>query len=154
MKTEAYFSLVVICFQISIFEPLETTRSWIWGTIYQLWFAFKLVSLNHWKQPHHQGIAGWIVVICFQISIFEPLETSPRYEVTLLIPLWFAFKLVSLNHWKQRRPCTIKDHGVVICFQISIFEPLETTEARVIAVLAKLWFAFKLVSLNHWKQLP
>ena len=43
--------MVVICFQISIFEPLETTA--IFGQMQPktLWFAFKLVSLNHWKQP-------------------------------------------------------------------------------------------------------
>ena len=41
---------------------------------------------------------------------------------------------------------------VVICFQISIFEPLETTQERVYALEQQLWFAFKLVSLNHWKQ--
>ena len=40
---------VVICFQISIFEPLETTE---------------VVAIPE------------IVVICFQISIFEPLETT------------------------------------------------------------------------------
>ena len=40
---------VVICFQISIFEPLETI-----GTL---------------------AGRGVTVVICFQISIFEPLET-------------------------------------------------------------------------------
>ena len=42
--------LVVICFQISIFEPLETTGEDPYAQIEQLWFAFKLVSLNHWKQ--------------------------------------------------------------------------------------------------------
>ena len=40
-----------------------------------LWFAFKLVSLNHWKQLSKQQIEAIEVVICFQISIFEPLET-------------------------------------------------------------------------------
>ena len=48
----SYQTYVVICFQISIFEPLETTTS------YEL----------------HQAN----VVICFQISIFEPLETTPN----------------------------------------------------------------------------
>ena len=42
------------------------------------------------------------VVICFQISIFEPLETTQKPLMTFL-------------------------PTVVICFQISIFEPLETT---------------------------
>ena len=43
------------------------------------------------------------VVICFQISIFEPLETT--FLATILF-----------------------NKFVVICFQISIFEPLETTK--------------------------
>ena len=42
--------MVVICFQISIFEPLETTHLGTGPGVLVLWFAFKLVSLNHWKQ--------------------------------------------------------------------------------------------------------
>ena len=41
---------VVICFQISIFESLKTAIRWRAGCLYQLWFAFKLVSLSRWKQ--------------------------------------------------------------------------------------------------------
>ena len=67
------------------------------------------------------------VVICFQISIFEPLETTILDENEPLTELWFAFKLVSLNHWKQQGMIEMTEKGVVICFQISIFEPLETT---------------------------
>ena len=43
-------SYVVIYSQISIFEPLETALSRKYARISWLWFAFKLVSLNHWKQ--------------------------------------------------------------------------------------------------------
>ena len=68
-----------------------------------------------------------MVVICFQISIFEPLETTIRVDKSLRRWLWFAFKLVSLNHWKQHALRGAKEAPVVICFQISIFEPLETT---------------------------
>ena len=67
--------------------------------------------------------------------------------------LWFAFKLVSLNHWKQHTWKRWRSCGVVICFQISIFEPLETTPTGGMYEGSQLWFAFKLVSLNHWKQL-
>ena len=144
---------VVICFQISIFEPLETTQlltktfgSW-------LWFAFKLVSLNHWKQQEPLGTLAGRVVICFQISIFEPLETTRVMRQMFGDQLWFAFKLVSLNHWKQHRYRRRGRSSVVICFQISIFEPLETTIATLLRASGMLWFAFKLVSLNHWKQL-
>ena len=143
----------MICFQISIFEPLETTclscvRLHLW-----LWFAFKLVSLNHWKQLQILRKICQRVVICFQISIFEPLETTnlQMWKDTNL--LWFAFKLVSLNHWKQQNWEEKVKRFVVICFQISIFEPLETTFQSISGIHALLWFAFKLVSLNHWKQL-
>ena len=145
-------SNVVICFQISIFEPLETTCPHKKRTVLMLWFAFKLVSLNHWKQRDSVLSKCCWVVICFQISIFEPLETTSykkgRYEFTL----WFAFKLVSLNHWKQQLILVFLSRIVVICFQISIFEPLETTIVQKRDSLCWLWFAFKLVSLNHWKQ--
>ena len=143
---------VVICFQISIFEPLETTWAWIWSYVYRLWFAFKLVSLNHWKQQTWMQQVPILVVICFQISIFEPLETTVWQTENAIIQLWFAFKLVSLNHWKQRNWYDKKIFLVVICFQISIFEPLETTNAIIVSIRRLLWFAFKLVSLNHWKQ--
>ena len=117
-----------------------------------MWFAFKLVSLNHWKQRYN--IHKWcrVVVICFQISIFEPLETTNHVEAVPAEQLWFAFKLVSLNHWKQHEKSDVKAQHVVICFQISIFEPLETTCSRFCCYGWLLWFAFKLVSLNHWKQ--
>ena len=48
------------------------------GILKSLWFAFKLVSLNHWKQPLRSGKWCSLVVICFQISIFEPLKTAWR----------------------------------------------------------------------------
>ena len=144
---------VVICFQISIFEPLETTNASAWNGTFQLWFAFKLVSLNHWKQPYTSNNGTFIVVICFQISIFEPLETTTDPDNIATTELWFAFKLVSLNHWKQHWNTHTTQRKVVICFQISIFEPLETTMRSTRLRTILLWFAFKLVSLNHWKQL-
>ena len=67
---------VVICFQISIFEPLKTAMQGLDAICILLWFAFKLVSLNHWKQPENPGMGANNVVICFQISIFEPLKTA------------------------------------------------------------------------------
>ena len=143
---------VVICFQISIFEPLETTPGLTGSSSRRLWFAFKLVSLNHWKQQRGGINYDSCVVICFQISIFEPLETTGGSAASTAGGLWFAFKLVSLNHWKQQETKGINRSIVVICFQISIFEPLETTILDENEPLTELWFAFKLVSLNHWKQ--
>ena len=142
----------MICFQISIFEPLETARFLQPFCAFLLWFAFKLVSLNHWKQLFLTHIFESYVVICFQISIFEPLETAKRIKRIQGNWLWFAFKLVSLNHWKQLRSSLVLTRVVVICFQISIFEPLETAINSLSVRIYSLWFAFKLVSLNHWKQ--
>ena len=146
-------NLVVICFQISIFEPLKTTQRWRYSAARMLWFAFKLVSLNHWKQQQSNQKYPCHVVICFQISIFEPLKTTNRRSGNRGGRLWFAFKLVSLNHWKQLLHFGWHIKIVVICFQISIFEPLKTTKADRCNWQSMLWFAFKLVSLNHWKQL-
>ena len=117
-----------------------------------MWFAFKLVSLNHWKQLKTKKLWETTVVICFQISIFEPLETTVCGNNERGCKLWFAFKLVSLNHWKQQHLSRHPVYLVVICFQISIFEPLETTKWSEKHPRTTLWFAFKLVSLNHWKQ--
>ena len=144
---------VVICFQISIFEPLKTAYIFRYIIYTELWFAFKLVSLNHWKQLFIVVIFLTIVVICFQISIFEPLKTAFWIYNTFNTLLWFAFKLVSLNHWKQHFLIFYFNAIVVICFQISIFEPLKTALFNNTHYPILLWFAFKLVSLNHWKQL-
>ena len=117
-----------------------------------LWFAFKLVSLNHWEQYLKTLILLQSVVICFQISIFEPLGTIFLATSDTNRRLWFAFKLVSLNHWEQFWYETQRLVTVVICFQISIFEPLGTIKTKLFSRLNQLWFAFKLVSLNHWEQ--
>ena len=142
----------MICFQISIFEPLKTARKPSSRIGDWLWFAFKLVSLNHWKQLGYFMTCMKPVVICFQISIFEPLKTASEWRQNTIPQLWFAFKLVSLNHWKQRIYNWLCKQKVVICFQISIFEPLKTATTLARQARTWLWFAFKLVSLNHWKQ--
>ena len=113
--------------KICIFEPLETAKTIIYLCQQMLWFAFKFVSLNHWKQQITTGRFRSAVVICFQICIFEPLETARATGTTEEVWLWFAFKFVSLNHWKQHDDS---------------WKWWRT----------QLWFAFKFVSLNHWKQ--
>ena len=92
---------VVICFQISIFDLLKTTRRGRGTTNDMLWFAFKLVSLTYWKQLKNGCQIIDSVVICFQISIFDLLKTTPWWNILRHFSLWFAFKLVSLTYWKQ-----------------------------------------------------
>ena len=144
--------MVVICFQISIFEPLNTATHINCIGHFTLWFAFKLVSLNHWIQLYARITLLDTVVICFQISIFEPLNTADIICTFVGAWLWFAFKLVSLNHWIQPVYFYCSSNPVVICFQISIFEPLNTAQVLNLQEEIVLWFAFKLVSLNHWIQ--
>ena len=170
--------LVVIYFQICIFEPLETTSIAALSWPLSLWFTFKFVSLNHWKQPKSticpkrrscdllSNLYLWTignnfacnetrrfgVVIYFQICIFEPLETTLLSQADFSSLLWFTFKFVSLNHWKQLIRLASSVTPVVIYFQICIFEPLETTYADDTIYGRRLWFTFKFVSLNHWKQ--
>ena len=142
----------MICFQISIFEPLNTAERPHVYKSFMLWFAFKLVSLSHWIQLITIVTNEWIVVICFQISIFEPLNTASEILRMRGILLWFAFKLVSLSHWIQPDNDQEDLCRVVICFQISIFEPLNTASEMGRVQDIPLWFAFKLVSLSHWIQ--
>ena len=142
----------MICFQISIFEPLNTAERPHVYKSFMLWFAFKLVSLSHWIQPVCLRCSPFAVVICFQISIFEPLNTASYSFIVYLLVLWFAFKLVSLSHWIQPSLSGAVSAAVVICFQISIFEPLNTARVGAGYFALMLWFAFKLVSLSHWIQ--
>ena len=142
----------MICFHFSIFEPLETAITRRGNYSAKLWFAFILVSLNHWKQLQNKEHSSRYVVICFHFSIFEPLETATCNELRGVKKLWFAFILVSLNHWKQPSKEDATEQHVVICFHFSIFEPLETAVIDIFKKTVMLWFAFILVSLNHWKQ--
>ena len=142
----------MICFHFSIFEPLETAIRHRIASLKRLWFAFILVSLNHWKQQYQTLHWLLLVVICFHFSIFEPLETAGSRFCNRCIELWFAFILVSLNHWKQPVTSAFRTEAVVICFHFSIFEPLETADKEYQKEIDRLWFAFILVSLNHWKQ--
>ena len=118
-----------------------------------LWFAFKLVSLNHWKQQAEYQVNGIGVVICFQISIFEPLETTRKTASVFTRKLWFAFKLVSLNHWKQQYTEPYENQKRCDLLSNQYLWTIGNNLTNNWSVAQVLWFAFKLVSLNHWKQL-
>ena len=146
---------------------------------FRLWFAFILLSLSYWKQllnehsimPYGCDLLSFYylcrtgnnigiciiyrepVVICFHFTIFVVLETTGSLGLSNLLPLWFAFILLSLSYWKQRcaQSCNaisgcdllsfyylcrtgnnkpVKLYGeliVVICFHFTIFVVLETT---------------------------
>ena len=88
------------------------------------------------------------VVICFQISIFAESYTPCILWLLASGWLWFAFKLVSLQshiHLPRNRSAHAP---VVICFQISIFAESYTPQTYEEHGHLRLWFAFKLVSLQ------
>ena len=97
-------AVVVICFQSIIFDILKTTHSGTSSAIITLWFAFNLLSLTYWKQPivHYDNLPH--VVICFQSIIFDILKTTRQRYGLYRHLLWFAFNLLSLTYWKQRKP--------------------------------------------------
>ena len=114
------------------------------------------------------------------LSIYYLWHTENNHKIRLEIStrLWFAFNLLSLTYWKQRK--TIEDKmregcdllsiyylwhtennwilviampvPVVICFQSIIFDILKTTSSPELPVQPGLWFAFNLLSLTYWKQ--
>ena len=94
----------------------------------------------------------YYVVICFHFTIFVVLETTRDSERTLPILLWFAFILLSLSYWKQRKqpkPCATRR-----CDLLSFYYLCRTgnNEIKSDAEEASLWFAFILLSLSYWKQ--
>ena len=96
---------------------------------------------------------GNAVVICFHFTIFVVLETTRSPGSKVVLPLWFAFILLSLSYWKQHLVLLfVPAYGcdllsfyylcrtgnnpfkncsysmlVVICFHFTIFVVLETT---------------------------
>ena len=99
-------SIVVICFQISIFAESYTPQDNASKQDALLWFAFKLVSLQSHIHPSGHCSAKVNVVICFQISIFAESYTPVAPLVSVPLQLWFAFKLVSLQSHIHRHLVT------------------------------------------------
>ena len=119
------------------------------------------------------------VVICFHFTTFAVLETAFSKFAWDAWKLWFAFILLPLPYWKQRRATrpptcpgcdllsfyylcrtgnstasiTSTSWRVVICFHFTTFAVLETAFWRAKPTRPRLWFAFILLPLPYWKQL-
>ena len=117
-----------------------------------LWIAFKLVSLQLQTQLQEENALASAVVNCFQISIFAVANTTSSSLIFFSILLWIAFKLVSLQLQTQHYLMRVFRHGVVNCFQISIFAVANTTARHEHCSSLLLWIAFKLVSLQLQTQ--
>ena len=143
---------VVICFHFTIFVVLETTGQADGRARKGLWFAFILLSLSYWKQRQSRWNRRVRVVICFHFTIFVVLETTTRNLHALDRLLWFAFILLSLSYWKQRR--AERSAAAPSCDLLSFYYLCRTGNntsghgyGRTV-----LWFAFILLSLSYWKQ--
>ena len=92
------FKLVVIRFQICIFDILNTAY---WIISHNFSCCDSLSNLYLWHIKYSLSPIWWsptIVVIRFQICIFDILNTALN-EITMIKPLlWFAFKFVSLTY--------------------------------------------------------
>ena len=87
---------VVNCFQICIFVSGFTTELYTIAQALQLWIAFKFVSLYRVLQLFAKMYLKRSVVNCFQICIFVSGFTTELPRTLLALPLWIAFKFVSL----------------------------------------------------------
>ena len=145
--------IVVICFHFTIFVVLETTRRLATDLLPRLWFAFILLSLSYWKQLFF--LPGVWRARCDLLSFYYLCRTGnnePRFGIRDIL-LWFAFILLSLSYWKQRKQLKTKlFHG---CDLLSFYYLCRTgnNQLHIKQRVFGLWFAFILLSLSYWKQL-
>ena len=104
------------------------------------------------NQNHIKSLSE-TVVICFHFTTFAVLETTVCAEHVQRVLLWFAFILLPLPYWKQRKQGVPVLWCVVICFHFTTFAVLETTACSGRGLRPPLWFAFILLPLPYWKQL-
>ena len=96
--TMRIISNVVIRFQICIFDILNTAIN---PSFKVKVCCDSLSNLYLWHIKYSKSarlFPLWIVVIRFQICIFDILNTAIAYFNSLAVLLWFAFKFVSLTY--------------------------------------------------------
>ena len=95
--------LVVICFHFTIFVVLTTTIKAVKLTCR----GCDLLSFYYLcRTDNNNGLADAPlshVVICFHFTIFVVLTTTKTLRGSSIRTLWFAFILLSLSYWQQRR---------------------------------------------------
>ena len=89
---------VVIRFQICIFDILNTA-TYFCHTFIICCDSLSNLYLWHIKYSYFSHIATkYSIVIRFQICIFDILNTALAFRRYSILPLWFAFKFVSLTY--------------------------------------------------------
>ena len=98
MKNVKFPYMVVIRFQICIFDILNTARN---GRYFFATGCDSLSNLYLWHIKYSVGACSLYslqVVIRFQICIFDILNTATLGRANIQRELWFAFKFVSLTY--------------------------------------------------------
>ena len=118
---------VVICLKNRTFAVYKTTRLPMYWCFDMLWFAWKIVPLRYTKQlallPYRTGCGCDLL----EKSYLCGIQNNQVLELIMRL-------------------------HVVICLKNRTFAVYKTTNDCTVAVLHKLWFAWKIVPLRYTKQ--
>ena len=149
-----YFTFTVVnCFELCIFEKLNTTTYTQIIDSYTLWIALNYVSLKSWIQ--RKDLNHFRIISCelLWIMYLWKVEYNTKTNRWFTVKLWIALNYVSLKSWIQPKPPIREPTAVVNCFELCIFEKLNTTVTRHRSDEDWLWIALNYVSLKSWIQL-
>ena len=145
--------VVVNCSQIFCTFAVETTKVCKFHQWGQLWIALKFFVLLQSKQ-HNQWLRHYRhVVNCSQIFCTFAVETTGKWNFTIVIPLWIALKFFVLLQSKQQIRCCYSSR--VSCELLSNFLYFcsRNNPAACAAADGVLWIALKFFVLLQSKQL-
>ena len=118
---------VVNCFELCIFEKLNTTVISLRSLSVMLWIALNYVSLKSWIQLNDatqtEGLGCELLWIMYLWKVEYNFEWHGRWFWLL----WIALNYVSLKSWIQQERDITAISRVVNCFELCIFEKLNTT---------------------------
>ena len=139
----------MIRFQICIFDILNTADQFVFdaGLCCDSLSNLYLWHIKYSFFPYRYN--WWLVVIRFQICIFDILNTASkrhRYGKHCCDSLSNLY-LWHIKYSEAYPNCRMP--SVVIRFQICIFDILNTASPLIFATAHSLWFAFKFVSLTY-----
>ena len=170
---------VVNCFELCIFEKLNTTIVTKSHLMLQLWIALNYVSLKSWIQLTLKFCCLLRRCELLWIMYLWKVEYNGFWWLAKLTWLWIALNYVSLKSWIQlltysllqfkscellwimylwkveynNKALAILSLVVVNCFELCIFEKLNTTIQSSKKARQLLWIALNYVSLKSWIQL-
>ena len=143
---------VVNCFELCIFEKLNTT---VWVRHFAselLWIALNYVSLKSWIQQGRTAYIRLRVVNCFELCIFEKLNTTPSLIACVKALLWIALNYVSLKSWIQHHTMLMICQDSCELLWIMYLWKVEYNFNLHTCSKSLLWIALNYVSLKSWIQ--